>query len=142
MGNKHKNKGRKRARHVIRDLDDIPAAAQRLVKLAGELGLEVEVRSPRKHPNYVAVGGWDHERGIGFTAAWLDGKTAGAFRYHRQHDWHTEPETRPAVAYSKAKRAKVRTGYDGPDRLVYDGGPGFPTPLGVSALVAWLKGLQ
>jgi hypothetical protein len=141
----------KRPKYTVRALVELPSTAVTLAKVAGLANISVEARSPRKRPDVIVVGGADLERGLAFTATWIDGKTDGAKVYRREASYELVVDDRPAHDARKPDpKHKGRTlpvanrkpeGI-GTHRYLYRGGPKLPAHVGVNELLALLKGLQ
>lgn len=136
-------------KYTVRSAADLPTSAKNLAKHAAMAGIIVEARSPRKRPEVTIVGGLDVERGIAFTATWVDGRTAGgelyrrAVHYKRIVDTRAEHDARVPDGKGHTKpHPKRKPAGIGKHRYLYLGGPTIPASVGVNELVAVLKGLQ
>lgn len=140
----------KRPKYTVRHLVELPSTAKTLVRVAGLANIDVEARSPRKRPDVIVIGGHDLERGLAFTATWVDGKTDGAALYRKVASYELVADDRPEHGTRKPDpKHKGRTlpvpgckplGL-GSHRYLYRGGPTLPATIGVNGLLAVLKAL-
>ena len=138
-------------KYTVRQPVELPPTARSLVKAAQARGIFVEARSPRKHLEAIQVAGIDRERGIAFSARWLDGKTAGAELYRRESLYELVVDNRPEhsarVPNPKRKGQTIpapgrKPAGIGTHRYRYRGGPDLPAPVGVNELIAIIGALE